>query len=118
MIEKGWQQIGDLQRRPAALSVHDPPRGVETGRSVSSSGVLVVWRPGVLWTFFFAPGMAALNLMALLPARLAGRITYGIHPEGGASSAIPLVGVVSIVVWAGLMLAWWTRLSQVGLERV
>jgi hypothetical protein len=70
--------------------------------------VLVVWRQGVLWTVFFAPGMAALDLMALLPVRIANGITYGIHPEGGASSAIPLVAVVSMIFWTGLLLAWWT----------
>jgi hypothetical protein len=72
--------------------------------------VLVVWRPGVLSTLFFAPGVAALGLMALMPARMADRIIYGIDPEGGAASAIPLVGAVSILFWfwAGLMLAWWT----------
>ena len=70
--------------------------------------LLGVWRPAVLWTAFFAPGVAALGLMAFLPAHMADRITYGIHPEGGAASAIPLVGMVSIGFWAGLVLAWWT----------
>ena len=69
--------------------------------------VLVVWRADVLWTLFFAPGVTALGLMAFLPARLNDRIIYGIDLEGGAASAIPLVGVVSIVFWVGLMLAWW-----------
>lgn len=66
-----------------------------------------VWRPDVLWTAFFAPGVFALGLMAFLPADTAARITYGIHPEGGAASAIPLVGMVSIGFWGGLVLAWW-----------
>jgi hypothetical protein len=68
---------------------------------------LVVWRSGVFWTLFFAPGLAVLDLMAFLPTHVAAGITYGIDAEGGAGSAIPLVGVVSIVFWAGLMLASW-----------
>ena len=57
-----------------------------------------MWLPGVLWTLFFAPGVTALGLMAFLPIRMAHGITYGIDPQGGAASAIPLVGVVSLVV--------------------
>ena len=62
-----------------------------------------VWRPDVFWTVFFAPGLAALDLMAFLPAHINDRITYGIHPEGGASAAIPLVGLVSMGFWVGLL---------------
>jgi hypothetical protein len=73
--------------------------------------LLAIWRPHILWTIFFAPGLAALDMMARLPAHIAARITYGLHPEGGASSAIPLVGLVSIGFWlaCGLVLAGWAH---------